>query len=231
MSLSNNPFSLGQPACELRSPLNQLLRMVWVVSGACLLLALARTAYAVELDAAYVPSNGLVQVTLTGGTGQWHRIEASTNLLDWRALTSLCQTNPTSAWLDTGATNFPLRFYRSLQLTPLDVYVATPDTNYSYTLVNTIPGPGLTTYVLDMRSQAYLTTNDVNWTLWKHWLIIVEPTGVTNAQSLLYIDGGSISDSAPTSPKPPLERFQVWVVLCSTAAAIFSACAEPLMIL
>ena len=205
--------------------------MVWVVSGACLLLALARTAYAVELDAAYVPSNGLVQVTLTGGTGQWHRIEASTNLLDWRALTSLCQTNPTSAWLDTGATNFPLRFYRSLQLTPLDVYVATPDTNYSYTLVNTIPGPGLTTYVLDMRSQAYLTTNDVNWTLWKHWLIIVEPTGVTNAQSLLYIDGGSISDSAPTSPKPPLERFQVWVVLCSTAAAIFSACAEPLMIL
>ena len=47
-----------------------------------------------DLDAAYIPTNGSVQVTLNGGTGQWHRIEASTNLLDWRALTNLCLTNP-----------------------------------------------------------------------------------------------------------------------------------------
>ena len=157
-----------------------------------------------ELDAAYVPSNRLVQVTLTGGTGQWHRIEASTNLLDWRALTNLCQTNPTSAWLDTGATNFAKRFYRSLQLTPLDVYVATPDTNYSYALSNTIPGAGQTTFVLEMRSQVWLTTNDVNRTLWKHWLSIVVPTGVTNTQSLLYIDGGSNPSTPPTSGDPTL---------------------------
>ena len=80
------------------------------------------------------------------GRGSGTEIEASTNLLDWRALTNLCLTNPASAWLDTGATNFPKRFYRSLQLTPLDLYVATPDTNYSYALSNTIPGAGQTTY-------------------------------------------------------------------------------------
>ena len=71
--------------------------------------------------------------------------------------------------------------------------MATPDTNYSYTLSSTIPAPGKQRIVLQMQSQVYLTTNDVNWTLWKHWLIIVVPTGVTNTQSLLYIDGGSIS--------------------------------------
>ncbi len=206
MNLSSSPFSLGRAGRESRFPVNHLLPIVWAVSGACLLLLLARTAYAVELGAAYVPSNGFVQVTLTGGTGQWHRIEASTNLLDWSVLTSLNQTNPASAWLDTGATNFQRRFYRSLQLTPLDVYVATPDTNYSYTLLNTItiPGAGCTMFILEMQSQAWLTTNDVDQTVWKHWLIIAEPTGVTNPQSLLLIDGGSTSDAPPTSSDPTL---------------------------
>ena len=197
MSISNSPFSLGRPGCEARSLLNRLLLVAGGVFGATLLL-LVRTAGAVELDAAYVPSNGLVQVTLNGGTGEWHRIEASTNLLDWSVLTNLCLTNPSSAWLDPGATDFPHRFYRSAQLTPLDLYVATPDTHYGYTLLNTIPGPGQTTYVLELRSQVYLTTNDVDRTLWKHWLIIVEPIGVTNTQSFLYIDGGSNPGTQPT---------------------------------
>ena len=178
--------------------------MAGAVFGACLLLPLAGSAGTVELGAAYFRSNGMAQVTLTGGTGQWHRIEASTNLLDWRALTNLRQTNPASAWLDTGATNFPQRFYRSLQLTPLDVYVATPDTNYSYVVATTIPGLGQTTFIVQMQSQVWLTTNEVNLPLWKHWLTIVVPTGVTNSQALLFIDGGSISDGPPGIDDPTL---------------------------
>ena len=204
MNLSNSPFSFGRVACEPRFPRKPLLTTVWAVFGACLLLLFASSAGAVEVGIASISSNRLVQVTLTGGTGQWHRIEASTNLLDWRALTNLCQTNLTSACLDTGATNFPRRFYRSVQLTPLDLYVAAPDTNYGYTLMNTIPGAGQTTYVLEMRSQVWLTTNEVNQTLWKHWLIIVAPTGVTNSQSLLFISGGSNPGTMPTSGDPTL---------------------------
>jgi PhoPQ-activated pathogenicity-related protein len=177
-----------------------------MLAGVCCLLLGLEAAAGGDVSLSLLTSNRQALVTLNGGTGQWHRIEASTNLFDWHAFTNLCQTNPTSAWLDTGATNFGQRFYRSLQLTPLDVYVATPDTNYSYRLVDTIPGTGMTTYVLQMQSQVYLTTNDVNWTLWEHWLIIVEPTGVTNTESLLYIDGGSISDSAPTSPNAMLAQ-------------------------
>jgi PhoPQ-activated pathogenicity-related protein len=169
---------------------------MWV--GVCNLLVWTWAAVAADLGLAVLSSNRQALVTLNGGTGQWHRIEGSTNLLDWRALTSLCQTNPTSAWLDTGATNSPQRFYRSLQLTPLDVYVARPDTNYGYTLLKTLPGVGQTTFVLELRSQVWLTTNEVDRTLWKHWLIIVEPTGVTNPQSLLFISGGSNPGSVPT---------------------------------
>jgi PhoPQ-activated pathogenicity-related protein len=180
----------------------------WMLVGACSLMLGVEAAVGVEagmdVSLTCLSSNRQALVTLKGGMGQWHRIEASTNLFDWRALTNLCQTNPTSAWVDAGATNFSQRFYRSQQLTPLDVYVATPDTNYGYTLLNTIPGPGETTFVLEMRSQAWLTTNDVNRTLWKHWLIIVKPTGVTNTQSLLFIDGGSNPGSLPASADPML---------------------------
>ena len=54
--------------------------------------------------------------------------------------------------------------------TALDDYVAAPDTNYSYRLVNTIRGNDQTTYILDMTSQAWLTTNEVDRPLWKHWM-------------------------------------------------------------
>ena len=81
--------------------------------------------------------------------------------------------------------------------------MATPDTNYGYTVLKTNVGAGQTTYVLELRSQAWLTTNDVDRTLWKHWLVIVEPTGVTNTQSLLYIDSGSNRGTVPQPVATP----------------------------
>ena len=52
---------------------------------------------------------------------------------------------------------------RSLAATPgeertaLDEYIAAPDPSYDYHLVSTIPGDGVTTYVLEMTSQTWLT--------------------------------------------------------------------------
>jgi len=83
--------------------------------------------------------------------------------------------------------------------TALDDYVAKPDPNYHFELVNTIPSKDYTTFVLDMTSQAWLTTNEVDRPLWKHWLIIVKPNEVTSATSLLFIAGGS------NNGKPPKE--------------------------
>ncbi len=46
--------------------------------------------------------------------------------------------------------------------TALDDYVAAPDANYSYSLVDTIAGGGYTAYVLDMNSQGWRTSADIN---------------------------------------------------------------------
>ena len=155
-----------------------------------------------QLGLALVRSNQQARLTITGGSGRAQRIESSTNLSAWTTLATVPQTNGTLQWVDFAAMNLPQRFYRSLKLTALDTYVATPDPNYTYSLVNTIPGAGQTTFILAMTSQAWLTTNEVNQPLWKHWLIIVKPNGVTYSKALLCIYGGNNTDPVPTSADP-----------------------------
>ncbi len=82
--------------------------------------------------------------------------------------------------------------------TPLDDYIKAPDENYSYSVVNTIAGVGYTAYVLDMTSQSWRSKDEVDRTLWKHWLTIVKPDKVTSNKALLAITGGSNNSSAPT---------------------------------
>ncbi|MEO6033806.1 MAG: PhoPQ-activated pathogenicity-related family protein [Verrucomicrobiota bacterium] len=87
----------------------------------------------------------------------------------------------------------------SAKETALDRYVARPDTNYTYKLVKTVPGPKQITYVIELTSQAWLTTNEVNHPVWKHWLTIVKPEGATSSKALLIISGGGIDKPAPNS--------------------------------
>jgi PhoPQ-activated pathogenicity-related protein len=92
------------------------------------------------------------------------------------------------------------------KLTALDRYIAKPDTNYNYLLVNTVRGDGQTTFVLEMNSQAWLTTNEVNQPVWKHWLTIVKPDAVTSSTALLVISGGSLDRPAPKTTDGNLLR-------------------------
>src|SRR5688572_6825501 len=64
--------------------------------------------------------------------------------------------------------------------TALDRYVQAPDTNYSFRLASAIKGDGYTTYMIDMISQVWLTTNEVARPLWQHWLTLVKPDKVTS---------------------------------------------------
>ncbi len=90
--------------------------------------------------------------------------------------------------------------------TALDRYVARPDTNYSFHLVRSLPGPGETTFILEMTSQAWLTTNEVDRPLWKHWVVIVEPTNLTSSTSLLFIAGGANDGKIPKEPNRELAQ-------------------------
>src|SRR6185503_7007171 len=85
------------------------------------------------------------------------------------------------------------------QETALDKYVAKLDSNYSYRLVNTVKGEGQTTYILEMTSQAYLTTNEVTRPIWKHWMVMIKPDNVASSKSLLFIGGGNNNGGPPKS--------------------------------
>ncbi len=82
--------------------------------------------------------------------------------------------------------------------TALDRYVHTPDPAYEYHLVNTITQDGAKVHVIEMTSQRWLTTNEVDRVLWKHWMIVTQPPEVKSRKSLLFIGGGNNKSGAPT---------------------------------
>jgi PhoPQ-activated pathogenicity-related protein len=84
--------------------------------------------------------------------------------------------------------------------TPLDDYVAAPDASYRYSVLKTVAGPGYTAYILDMTSQSWRSKDEVDRTEWQHWLTIVKPDKASGDKALLWINGGSNSRPAPTSP-------------------------------
>jgi PhoPQ-activated pathogenicity-related protein len=115
-----------------------------------------------------------------------------------------------SSWAEAGAAPGPeiaahLRATQN-ERTALDNYVAAPDTNYSYRLVSTVRGQDQTTYILEMTSQAWLTTNEVDRPVWKHWMIIVRPDAVASSKAMLLIAGGANDGRVPKSADGNLVR-------------------------
>jgi hypothetical protein len=67
---------------------------------------------AIRLDAPLFQTNQGFQLTLTGEGGYYYAVQASTNLLDWVALTNLIGVGGGMPVFDPAATNFVQRFYR-----------------------------------------------------------------------------------------------------------------------
>src|SRR6516225_3608411 len=59
--------------------------------------------------------------------------------------------------------------------TALDDYIAKRDPTYGWKLINTIRGDDYTTFVVDLKSQTWRTTPEVDRPVWQHWLVIVKP--------------------------------------------------------
>jgi len=81
--------------------------------------------------------------------------------------------------------------------TALDRYVAAPDPNYAFHVVSSQNNGEYKTHVIEMTSQSFLTKEEVDKPLWKHWLTVVVPDHVTTSTALLYINGGSSDRPAP----------------------------------
>jgi PhoPQ-activated pathogenicity-related protein len=84
--------------------------------------------------------------------------------------------------------------------TALDRYVAQPDPAYAWKLITSRRDDRATGYALEMTSQSYLTTNEVNRTEWKHWLLVIKPDNLAHRTALLFISGGNNRAAAPPMP-------------------------------
>jgi PhoPQ-activated pathogenicity-related protein len=82
--------------------------------------------------------------------------------------------------------------------TALDRYITKPDPAFSWRVAQTIKGDGYTTFMVDMISQSWLTTNEVNRPQWQHWLTVVKPDKVTSSIGLLFIGGGGNRTNPPS---------------------------------
>jgi PhoPQ-activated pathogenicity-related protein len=84
--------------------------------------------------------------------------------------------------------------------TPLDRYVAAPDPSFAWTVSKTLPAEGATATLIDLTSQRWLTDQEVEQPLWKHWLVVVTPEKVTSDIGMLFISGGRNDRNPPAAP-------------------------------
>lgn len=82
--------------------------------------------------------------------------------------------------------------------TALDDYVQAPDDTYAWEVVGTEEGDGYTTYIIDLKSQTWRAPNEVDRTVWQHWLTIVKPDEVKTDKGFMFIGGGSNGGEPPT---------------------------------
>lgn len=86
------------------------------------------------------------------------------------------------------------------ELTALDRYVAAPDDSYAWKLVATKETPAGTLFIVDLTSQTWLTTAEVDRPVWKHWLLVVKPKDVTANKALMFVSGGKNDGKVPSGP-------------------------------
>jgi len=86
--------------------------------------------------------------------------------------------------------------------TPLDEYVRSPDPSYSYRSIARHSGDEYVTHVLELTSQTWRGPDEVDRTVWKHWLTIVVPARVSGSTALLYLTGGTNGDPPPEDVDP-----------------------------
>lgn len=86
--------------------------------------------------------------------------------------------------------------------TALDRYVARPDGSFSWKVAATEPGDGFTTFAIDLKSQTWRTEQDVDRTVWQHWLVVVRPEKVRRDTGFLIIGGGRNGGDPPKSADP-----------------------------
>jgi PhoPQ-activated pathogenicity-related protein len=88
--------------------------------------------------------------------------------------------------------------------TALDRYAAAPDSAFRWSVVATRPGEGHTAWLIDLVSQRWLTTAEVDKPEWHHWLTIIKPDTVRHDTAFLLVAGGDSKRKVPDKTDPGL---------------------------
>lgn len=102
-----------------------------------------------------------------------------------------------------------LRETRPEQQTALDRYVAAPDENYRFEVVQQQETTAGTVYCLKLTSQSWRSPSEVNRTIWEHWLLVAVPREVRHQTGLLFIGGGRNQAEPPSNMDGNLARLAV----------------------
>jgi PhoPQ-activated pathogenicity-related protein len=82
--------------------------------------------------------------------------------------------------------------------TALDRYVAAPDPNFRFAKAGELRALGdVSVTLLELTSQQWLTSKEVDRPIWRHWLVVYRPARVTGDTALLYLGGGSSTGKRP----------------------------------
>lgn len=140
-----------------------------------------------------------------------------TRFTAWRAaLVLLCFTAAPIVALSQDKARVLPSTQLNREKTALDRYVAAPDSSYAWKLVHTEKGEKATTYVIDLTSQTWLKPDEVDRTVWKHWLTIVKPHAATADTAMMMIGGGANGREAPKNAD---ERTMQLALLTNTVVA------------
>jgi PhoPQ-activated pathogenicity-related protein len=106
--------------------------------------------------------------------------------------------------------------------TPLDDYVALPDANFSWSQVNSQfhLNTFTTSYTLHVTSQSWRDGTEVTPAVWTHWVTVTVPTFSSVNTALILINGGDISDPAPSISDTNPENLQFRNLAIATGSAI-----------
>lgn len=84
--------------------------------------------------------------------------------------------------------------------TAIDQYVRKQDPSYRWQVVRSDHDSEIQTVVIDMVSQSWRSSNEVDRTEWQHWMTCAVPKNLRSDTAFLMIGGGSNRGSAPDAP-------------------------------
>ncbi len=84
--------------------------------------------------------------------------------------------------------------------TALDQYIQKEDPSYQWKIVSDEQRDGMQIVVVDMISQTWRSTEEVDRPVWQHWLTFAIPQKITSETGMLFIGGGANGREAPNGP-------------------------------